>query len=58
MATLDTAALYCGCKEEVINIAGQNGIIERRVYRRNANRNYYEYKVDDLDRFIRDNHLL
>ncbi len=55
---LDTAALYCGCKEEVINIAGQNGIIERRVYRRNANRNYYEYKVDDLDRFIRDNHLL
>lgn len=55
---LDTAALYCGCKEEVINAAGQNGIIERRVYRRNANRNYYEYKVDDLDRFIRDNHLL
>lgn len=55
---LDTAALYCGCKEEVINIAGQNGIIERRVYRRNANRNYYEYKVDDLDRFIRDNNLL
>ena len=55
---LDTAALYCGCKEEVINTAGQNGIIERRVYRRNANRNYYEYKVDDLDRFIRDNHLL
>lgn len=55
---LDSAALYCGCKEEVINAAGQNGIIERRVYRRNANRNYYEYKVDDLDRFIRDNHLL
>lgn len=55
---LDTAALYCGCKEEVINAAGQNGIIERRVYRRKANRNYYEYKVDDLDRFIRDNHLL
>lgn len=55
---LDTAALYCGCTEEVINFAGQNGIIERRVYRRNANRNFYEYKVDDLDRFIRDNHLL
>lgn len=55
---LDTAALYCGCKEEVINLAGQNGIIERRVYRHNANRNYYEYKVDDLDRFIRDNHLM
>lgn len=55
---LDTAALYCGCKEEVINTAGQNGIIERRIYRRNANRNYYEYKVDDLDRFIQDNQLL
>lgn len=55
---LDSAALYCGCKEETIIAAGQNDIIERRVYRRNANRNYYEYKVDDLDRFIRDNHLL
>lgn len=55
---LDTAALYCGCKEEAINAAGQNGIIERRVYKRSANRNYYEYKVVDLDRFIRDNHLL
>ncbi|MBD5357336.1 MAG: hypothetical protein HDR88_10085 [Bacteroides sp.] len=54
---LDSAALYCGCKEEVINVAGQNGIIERRIYRRNASRNYYEYKIDDLDRFIRDNHL-
>lgn len=55
---LDSAALYCGCKEEVINVAGQNGVIARRVYRRNANRNYYEYKIDDLDQFIRDNHLL
>lgn len=55
---LDTAALYCGCKAEVINIAGQEGIIERRVYKRNSNRNYYEYKVADLDRFIRANHLI
>lgn len=55
---LDTAALYCGCKEEVINRAGQNGIIARRVYRSTSNRKYYEYKIDDLDQFIRDNHLL
>lgn len=55
---LNTAALYCGCKEDVINAAGQNGTIERRVYRRNANRYYYEYKVTDLNRFILDNHLL
>lgn len=55
---LDTAALYCGCKAEIISKAGQNGVIERRVYKRNANRNYYEYNVADLDKFIRDNHLL
>lgn len=55
---LDTAALYCGCKAEIISKAGQDGVIERRVYKRNANRNYYEYNVADLDKFIRDNHLL
>ena len=55
---LETAALYCGCKAEYINNAGQCGIIERRVYKRNASRNYYEYNVADLDKFIRDNHLL
>lgn len=55
---LDTAALYCGCKEEIISVAGKNGSIERRVYRRNSNRNYYEYKLEDLDRFIRDNRVL
>lgn len=55
---LDTAALYCGCKAEIISKAGQNGVIERRVYKRNANRNYYEYNIADLDKFIRDNHLL
>lgn len=54
---LDTAAIYCGCKTEVISQAGQNGVIERRAYKRNANRNYYEYNIADLDRFIRDNHL-
>ncbi len=56
--TLESAALYCGCNEEAIIAAGQKGAIERRVYRRNSNRNYYEYKVEDLDRFIRDNHLV
>ncbi len=55
---LDTAALYCGCKEEIINEACQNGFIERRVYISNANRKYYEYKVSDLDRFITKNNLI
>lgn len=55
---LETAAMYCGCKAELISKAGQNGVIERRVYKRNASRNYYEYNIADLDKFIRDNHLL
>lgn len=55
---LETAALYCGCKKEIINLAGQTGMIERREYKRIGHHNYYEYKVDDLDRFIRDNHLM
>lgn len=54
---LETAALYCGCSAELIVKAGQNDIIERRVYKHSAGRNYYEYKVSDLNRFIRDNHL-
>lgn len=55
---LETAAMYCGCKAELISKAAQNGVIERRVYKRNASRSYYEYNVADLDKFIRDNHLL
>lgn len=55
---LETAAMYCGCKAELISKAGQNGVIERRVYKHNASRNYYEYNIADLDKFIRDNHLL
>lgn len=57
---LDSAALYCGCKEEIIILAAQNGLIERRVYRSATNSShhtYYEYKVDDLDQFIRVNNL-
>lgn len=55
---LSEAALYCGCKQEVIVNAGQRGVIERRMYRRNAGRAYYEYSIKDLDKFIRDNNLL
>lgn len=55
---LEAAAMYCGVKEEIINLAGQNDMIERRVYKRSNTRNYYEYKVSDLDKFIRQNNLL
>ena len=55
--TLEVAALYCGCDAEVINNACQCGLIERRVYKRNASRSYYEYKVEDLDKFIKANNL-
>lgn len=54
---LDTAALYCGCNEKIISLAGQNGFIERRLYKKNGHNNYYEYKVSDLDKFILENHL-
>ncbi len=55
---LETAAMYCGCSTKLINTAAQCDMIERRVYKHNASRNYYEYKVSDLDRFIRDNNLM
>ena len=54
---LETAALYCGCSTELITTAAQCDMIERRVYKHSAGRNYYEYKVSDLNRFIKDNHL-
>lgn len=55
---LETAALYCGCSTELITTAAQCDMIERRVYKHSAGRNYYEYKVSDLNRFIKNNHLL
>lgn len=55
---LETAAMYCGCNASVIEKAGQNEEISRRVYKRNKSRNYYEYLVSDLDVFIKKNGLL
>lgn len=55
---LETAAMYCGCKASLIEKAGQNEEIRRRVYKRNKSRNYYEYLVSDLDVFIKKNGLL
>lgn len=50
---LDTAAMYCGCKATLIEKAGQNEEIRRRVYKRNKSRNYYEYLISDLDQFMK-----
>lgn len=55
---LETAALYCGCKADIIEKAGQNEEIARRVYKKNKSRNYYEYLVTDLDAFIKRNGLI
>lgn len=61
--TLEDAARYCGCKAEFIEKAGQREEIKRRVYNRriyseSSSRCYYEYLIDDLDRFIVKNGLL
>lgn len=50
---LEAAALYCGCKPETIRAAGLNGTIDRRLYKRNSKRCYYEYSLVDLDEYIR-----
>lgn len=50
---LDTAAMYCGCNASLIEKAGQNEEIARRIYKKNKSRNYYEYLISDLDKFIK-----
>lgn len=55
--TLSSAALYCGCTARRIEKAGQHETIRRRIYRRSGKLIYYEYLMEDLDTFIRNNKL-
>lgn len=50
---LTSAAHYCGCPKNIIEEAARKGIIERRAYKHSDTRTFYEYLIDDLDRFIK-----
>lgn len=50
---VNSASLYCGCKREVIENAGREGLIERRPYTRSSHHIYYEYEVESLNQFAR-----
>ncbi len=55
---LTAAALYCGCSERVIESEGKVGGIARRAYKHGKNHTYYEYRVTDLNKFIKDKGLI
>ena len=54
----EQATLYCGCSLDILNKAAQQEEIQRRLYKRSGSRNFYEFLVNDLDKFIVKNHLL
>lgn len=55
---LETAAIYCGCTVDEVKRAGESEIIECRIYRRSRSHCYYEYKLEDLDKFIQEHNLI
>lgn len=51
-----SASAYTGMSEQFLSEMAICGRIERREYRRSANRVYYEYNLDDLDKLMASPH--
>lgn len=50
----EQAALYCGCSEQELIDLYNNGVVDRRIYKRVPSRAYYEYYVPDIDYYLRE----
>ena len=51
-----SAVQYTGLSEQHLTELANKGLIERREYRRSANRSYYEYNLADLDKILSSPH--